>query len=281
VMAVLLLLDAVDPMLPVRSLSALKQNLLASRIGLREGLAEHPWYHWLVCRVGVYAAFAVLLGASSRRASWRRWLLGGTLAFGFALAAEALAPLVESRHASAAHVVVAACGALMGVVLGAVLSGRLSYRSKIILAAALLLAFMAYKEWRPFTFEWNVAMMSAKIPSGAAWLPMTSLVLRRYWLDDVRDVLEMAVWSAAFVYILMLRGGWLARGSVAERLWKGAAVATALGLALELPQFLLSEREPSTTHVFLFTLGGVVGALAYMLAPAAGQPSTDATGGGE
>jgi glycopeptide antibiotics resistance protein len=281
VMAVLLLLDAVDPMLPVSSLSALKQNLLASRMGLREGLAEHPWYHWLVCRVGVYAAFAVLLGASSRRASWRRWLLGGVLATGFALAAEAVAPLVDSRHAVAAHVVAAACGALVGMVLGAILCGRRSYRSKIVLAAALLLAFMAYKEWRPFTFEWNAARMNAKIPSGTAWLPMTSLVLRRYWLDDVRDVLEMAVWSAAFVYILMLRDGWLARGPVAARLWKGAAVATVLGLALELPQFLLREREPSTTHVFLFTLGGLVGALAYMLAPAAGRPSTAATGGGK
>jgi VanZ family protein len=281
VMAILLLLDAVDPMLPVSSLSALKQNVLASRMGLREGLAEHSWYHWLVCRVGVYAAFAVLLGAPIGRPSWRRWLLGGMLAVGFALAAEAVAPFVESRHASAAHVVAAACGALVGVVLGAVLSGRLSYRSKIVLAAALLLAFMAYKEWRPFTFEWNAAMMSAKIPSGAAWLPMASFVGRRYWLDDVHDLLEMAVWSGAFVYILMLWHGWLARGSSAARLWKGAAVATALGLALELPQFLLRDREPSTTHVFLFTLGGLVGALAYMLAPAAGQPSTDATGRGE
>jgi VanZ family protein len=279
VMAVLLVLDAVEPMLPVSSLSALKQNLLASRMGLREGLAEHPWYHWVVCRVGVYAAFAALLGASSRRESWRRWLLGGTLAVGFALAAEAVAPLVDSRQAVAAHVVAAACGALVGVVLGAVLSGRLSYRSKIVLAAALLLAFMAYKEWQPFTFEWNAAMINSKIPSGATWLPMASFVSRRYWLDDVHDLLEMAVWSAAFVYILMLWHGWLARGSVAARLWKGAAVATVLGLALELPQFLLAEREPSTTHVFLFAVGGLVGALAYMLAPPAGPPSTDAAGG--
>jgi glycopeptide antibiotics resistance protein len=268
VMAILIFLDAMDPLLPVTSLSSLKQNLLASRMGLREGLAEHPWYHWLVCRVGVYVAFAVLLGASSRRASWRRWLLGGMLAVGFALVAEAATPLMESRHAVAAHVVAAACGALVGMALGAVFSGRLSYRSKIVLAASLLLAFMAYKEWRPFTFEWNVAMMEAKIPSGAAWLPMASLALRGYWLDDVRDLLAMGVWSAAFVYILMLRDGWLTKGASAARLWKSATVATALGLALELPQFLLREREPSTTHVFIFVVGGLAGAIAHMLGPA-------------
>jgi hypothetical protein len=139
-------------MLPVSSLSSLKQNLLASRMGLREGLAEHPWYHWLVCRVGVYAAFAVLLGAS-RRTSWRRRLLGGMLAIGFALAVEGVTPLAESQHANVADVVTAAFGSLVGAVMGIVLSGRLSYRAKVVLAASLLLAFMAHKEWRPFTFE--------------------------------------------------------------------------------------------------------------------------------
>ena len=277
-MAALLFLDAVDPMFPITTLSGLKQNLLASRLGLREGLAEYPWYHWLVCHVGVYAAFAVLLGASSRRASWHRWLLGGTLAAGFAVAVEAATPLVESQHANAANVVTAACGSLAGAVLGSVLSGRLSYRSHVVLATLLLLAFMAYKEWRPFTFEWNVAMMEAKVPRGAAWLPMSSVVLRRYWLDDVRDLLEMAMWTGAFVYLLMLRGGWLNRGPSATRLWKSPAVATALGLVMELPQFLLREREPSITHVLIFTFGGIAGAMAYRLIPAAGQPSTSPTG---
>jgi len=53
--------------------------------------------------------------------------------------------------------------------------------------------------------------------------------------------------------------------------------AAALGLVMELPQFLLKEREPSTTHVFIFIIGGLAGALAYRLAPGVRRLS----GGGE
>ena len=61
------------------------------------------------------------------------------------------------------------------------------------------------------------------------------------------------------------------------RLLQAAILATAVGFAMELPQFLLRERKPSTTHVFVFAIGGLVGALAYVFAPAVGN-RVDAAG---
>jgi VanZ family protein len=277
VMGALLLLDAVDPMMPVQSMRELRNNLWASQLGLEGGFAEQPWYYWAVCRVGVYAVFAAVLGAAGPPTWRRRWLVGATLAVTIAVALEALAPFEAGRHVNVANVVSAVCGSALGAILANALSGRLSHRGTIILAAALLLAFIAYKEWRPFTFQWDTAMMAGKVPSGTAWLPLSSLVLRRFWLDDARDLLEMAAWSGALVYIVSLASAWLNSGSRTARLLKAAVLATAVGLAMELPQFMLREREPSTTHVFVFTIGGLVGALAYVFAPAVGSP-VDATG---
>jgi VanZ family protein len=276
-MGALLLLDAVDPMMPVQSMRELRNNLWASQLGLEGGFAEQPWYYWAVCRVGVYAAFAAVLGAAGPPTWRRRWLVGATLAVTIAVALEALAPFEAGRHVNVANVVSAVCGSALGAILANALSGRLSHRGTIILAAALLLAFIAYKEWRPFTFQWDTAMMAGKVPRGTAWLPLSSLVLRRFWLDDARDLLEMAAWSGALVYIVSLASAWLNSSSRTARLLKAAVLATAVGLAMELPQFLLREREPSTTHVFVFTIGGLVGALAYVCAPAVGSP-VDAAG---
>ncbi|MCX5683905.1 MAG: hypothetical protein NT049_09500, partial [Planctomycetota bacterium] len=223
------------------------------------------------CRIGVYAAFAALLGAAAPPTWRRRWLAGATLAVIIAVALEALAPLEAGRHVNVANIVSAVCGSALGAILAKALSGRLSHRGTLILAAALLLAFIAYKEWRPFTFQWDTAMMAGKVPRGTAWLPMSSLVSGRFMLDDARDLLEMAAWSGVLVYIVSLASAWLNSGSRTTRLLKAAALATAVGLAMELPQFLLREREPSTTHVFVFTIGGLVGALAYVFAPAVGH----------
>jgi len=57
-----------------------------------------------------------------------------------------------------------------------------------------------------------------------------------------------------------LNGGWLDRGRRGRRILKAVTVAVAIGLILELAQFLLPPRVPSITDVACFALGGAIGA---------------------
>ena len=177
VMCVMLILDGLAPLMPVRSLSNLGHNFRGSILSLGDGLAVHPWHRWLVCRIGVFAALAILLGAARNRER-RRWLWGAALALGFAFLLEVAKPFIYMRIANAANVATAACGTAVGLALAAALSHRLSTRSRLNLAVVLLVLYAAYWEWVPFAFAWNPALVAKKLPSGSDWQPLSNLSLR-------------------------------------------------------------------------------------------------------
>jgi VanZ family protein len=264
VMLLFLVIDAWSPLYPVFTLSELRQNLASSHFALSDGLAQHTWHHWLVARIGVFAVFAVLLGACFQRRELRSWVLGAVIATAFAAVAESGKPFVEDREANSVNVFTSAAGALTGMILSAILSRRVSGRTAATLAAGLLLFYIAYLEWTPFNFVWDEAALQEKGPAGTGWLPLSSYALGDRHFSGVHKFLRMATLVSAFFYVLSMGGGRLTRGSRAARVAKATGLAALLGLGMELVQFFIPDRGPTTTEVVCFAAGGAIGTIVHI-----------------
>jgi len=267
----LLVADAADPFYPVLRKGLLLENLRNSHIALAEGLAVHSWHHWLICRVGMYAVLASLLAASCMDGSRRRWVRGGALAIAFALATETCKPLIEDRVANLANVLIAACGAVVGVAVGMALHGRLSLRAKAGLAAILLVGYVSYRECRPpregdrFSLTWSPPSMKAKVPTGTEWFPAHSFATGKKRVRFVRPIVRILAVMAAFTFALSLRRR-QAGGSLARRIAAGALLAGAIGLSLQLFKLLIPERGPNIGKLVAFPMAGALGAWLYWAA---------------
>jgi len=256
---VLLAADALFPLRPTLDVSTVARNLRDSRLSLAAGWAEHPWHHWLVRRGAVYAVLAGLLAGSSRGGRGARCIRGGLLAVAFALVAEFLKLFIVSRCANVTNPAVSAGGAVCGAFLFAALAGRLSPRRGAMLAAGLLLGYIAYVEWEPFAFAWDTPAVRARLPSGPAWLPLYHYAVSGR-PNDVRLFVRTLSLLAALACACRLAwprlgaGRWWARATVA------ALLGAELGLLLEFGQLALPARVPSVTDVFCFALGAAIGA---------------------
>lgn len=261
-MLVLLAVDAVFPFRPTLLLSELFTSLKQSFrmvMGHDFGFSVHPWHHWLIHRVGVYAVLSMLLAASTGRGAKPKWFRGAVWAIAFAATAELAKVFIVSRFANPANVLMSACGAVVGMIIGAVMSAeKVSRRARILQAAALLAGFIIYIELTPFTFVWNPQEIAAKIPSGPQWLPLYHYAMGA-WANDVLLFVRTIVLLAGLTYTLRLSDGWLDRGGRPARIVKAVAFAAVMGLILELGQFLLPTRTPSVTDIFCFALGGAIG----------------------
>ena len=258
ILLVLLAADAVFPFLPTLEVSQVKRNLKASHLSLLAGLAEHPWHHWMVRRVGVYAVLVLLLGGSSTRRSPQKWLRGAAATIALAAAMEIAKPFIVSRSANVASVVMSAAGAILGALGGWVMGGRLSARGKILLATGLLAAYIVYMEWEPFVVTCDAALMRGKIPSGAEWLPLYHYAMGAR-AEDVRLFARGVLLVAGLTYTIGLGRQGAVGGRRVRRMLTAAAWAGLLGLVLEGGQFLIPNRVPSITDVFSFALGGALG----------------------
>jgi VanZ family protein len=265
-MAVLLAADALDPMDPVVNLSRLMRNLRRSHFQLASGLAVHPWHRWLVCRIGIYAVFTIVIGAAGfGRAGWGKWLRAAALAGAFALVTEACKPFMGGRIANVANVVMAACGCLVGTVLARALAGRIAPRTVPAAAALLMIIYIGYHEWTPFVFVWDAEVVRAKLPAagdwmpGQEWIPLYRRAVTGRGTGQMRPFLRVIATTAALACTVGIRGGWFARGPLAARLTKAAVLTGALGAILEFGQALIPGRSPSPPHVLFFVLGGMLG----------------------
>ena len=276
-MCVMLAVDALNPYLPTIDVSQVKRNLRHSHIRLGSGLAEHAWHHWAVNRLGVYAVLSGLIGASlrprrkfgldphapsPRKSALADWAKAAGYAAAFAAASEAVKPFIVARWANIANVLTASCGAVVGALLGAAFSGRLSFRGKLILAAVLLAGYLTYQQWSPLTFVWNPQQARAKVPVGLEWLPLYHYGMSGR-LMDAGLFLRTILLSGALAYVACL-GGWFDRGGTGWRIAQAAATTGLLGLILEGGQFFLPARIPSVTDVFCYALGGALGCWACL-----------------
>jgi len=280
VLLVLLVLDATDPFYPITHKWMLNTNLTNSHLVLHQGLKLHSWHHWLVCRMGMYAVLAALLGASAMNRSRHRWFYGAVLAAGFALVTEACKPLIEDRAANIANVAVAACGASAGMLLGMVLHRRLSLVVKAALAAVLLVGYVSYQECRParedvpFDFVWDPPAIQAKIPTGQGWFPAHSFAVGKKRVRYVRPIVRILAVMTAFAYALSMCGR-LAGKTTMRRIIKGALLAGFIGVALQLLKLLVPERGPEMARLLSFPIGGALGVWIYTHAP---PPDPEASG---
>jgi len=271
-MCLLLILDATDPFYPITHKWMLNTNLVNSHLVLNQGLKLHSWHHWIVCRVGMYAVLATVLGASAMNRSRHRWVYGAALAAGFALVTESCKPLIEDRAANIANVAIAACGAAIGMLLGMVFHRRISLTAKAALAAVLLVGYVSYQECRParedvpFDFVWDPPAIQAKIPSGQEWLPAHSFAVGKTRVRYVRPIVRILAVMTAFTYVLSVCGRLTGRTTM-KRIVKGTLLAGSIGAALQLLKLLVPERGPEMAVLASFFIGGAMGVWLYTHAP--------------
>jgi len=258
VLVVMLVADGVAPCRPTLDVSTVWENVKASTVSLPAGLARHAWHHWIVQRVGVYAALSALLAAACARDGRPGRFIGAILASAIALAVECVKLVIVSRSFNIANVAAAAAGAVAGWLLGAALSG-LNRRGQLALAWRAILAYLIYTAWQPFVLDLGGRAISQKIPRGAAWLPLIDYATSGRAADVNNFVLSLAL-PGALAFAGRLGGrlrdepGFFATPSVA------AVTTGALGLLLELGQLAIVSRVPSITDVLCFAVGGALGA---------------------
>ena len=262
---VVLALDAVYPLLPTLDVGTIKHNLRESVVSLENGFSRHPWHHWIVRRVGVYGVLTLLLGASMRRPTHRRWMKAAILVVCFAAAAEAVKPFIVGRNANAANVASSTGGALLGLVLGTVFARRLSPRTRALLPVTLLAAYLVYVAWTPFVFTWAPSRLADRMPSGVQWLPLYHYAMGAR-AEDVRLFLRTIMLVGALTYAVMCRWRRDAESNRTGVILKAALLTGCFGLSLEVGQFFL-DRVPSTTDVFCFAVGGALGSWVHVRYP--------------
>ncbi|HDZ20095.1 hypothetical protein LCGC14_0239140 [marine sediment metagenome] len=255
VLALLLLADAVYPYRPTLDVSEVWGNVKRSVLSVSDGLAVHAWHHWLVRRVGVYAALSALLAAALGGGGRPRRLTGAVLAVLLAASLEGSKVLITSRVFNIANVVVSAGGAMAGWALGAMLTG-LTTRGQLALARRSILCYLIYAAWQPFRFVWGAA--ATKIPSGPEWLPLYHYAAGGRPID-VRNFVASLVLPAALAFAGRLIERCDGRTGVWSRPALAAIAAGSIGLALELGQLVIATREPNITDVLCFALGGALG----------------------
>ena len=261
VLLALLACDALLPLLPTLDVSTVKRSIKASlKLMGPAGLAAHPWHHWAVQRVAIYAVLTVLLGAATDPNRPGRWGLAVVFAAAFAVAAEAGKIFIVSRVANPANVAFAVGGAVLGGGVGAWGSGKLALAEKLALAAALIAGYVVYLQWDPFVFSWDPAAVARKTPSGATWLPLYHYAMHGRGGQVVLLVRTLVLVGGLAYALQTLAAAPTPRGRY-RRAVIAAFCAGLVGLALELGQFLLPDRTPSLTDVFCFAAGGASGSL--------------------
>jgi len=256
VMAALMAAAALYPDWATLDVSAVWGSIKSSQLSLGEGWEAHPWHYWVVRRVAVYAALSALLAGAFLPTSRRRRFAGALAATLLAAGLEVVKVFIASRTMNIVNVVTASGGALLGWMLGAMLAG-MDRRGQVGLAWRLILAYLVYAAWTPFSTDCRTEALRAKMPHGAEWLPLYHYAMGGR-AADVQNFLATIILTAALTAAVKLharQGGANRRPShLAAAAWAGG-----LGLVLELGQFAIIGRTPTTTDVLCFAVGGALG----------------------
>ncbi|MHC4985317.1 MAG: VanZ family protein [Planctomycetota bacterium] len=257
ILAILLVADATFPWRPTLDVSEVWRNIKASVVSISDGLAAHPWHHWIARKLGVYAALSALLAAGLSRGAARRLRAVG-LTILFAAAIEGMKIGFTGRVFNLANILTAATGAVVGGVLSALLAG-LRPVDQLRLAGRAVLCYAAYAAWQPFLLEPTGSAMAAKVPTGAKWLPLYHYAMGGR-PADVRNAAAWLILAAAWMFVARLASRKAWPDASPRGLVSAAVSAGVIGLMLEAGQFMISGRTPSTTDVAIFAIGGLLGA---------------------
>jgi len=275
-LVLMLAADAFYPLLPTQDVSAVKNHVKTTLALFRDPLGPHlwhgypifhewhhpwchSWHHWLVCRVGLYAALAALMAGVSRRMGAGRYATGAVAAFGVAVVLELGKTFIETRYSNPGNVLMSGVGVIVGALLAARLAPGMTYRRKAWVAALAILVYMAYMATVPRPneigterFRWDVSL-----------LPLYDYCMRG-GLEDVKLFLRSILLSASVIFSLAVAGVW-SRLGLTERAWRGAIWMALFGLATMSAKllFTIPGRTPSTTDAFCYAVGAAVGAWVY------------------
>lgn len=259
VLMTFLLLDAAYPLLPTVDVSEVWGNLKRSQFSLHAALGAHPWHYWLVHRVGMYAVVSVLLANALGEKGRPRWLMGAVETVVFAAVIEGMKLFISGGFVSVGNVFMSGCGALLGAAVGGWLYGGISLQGALSWGWLLIGSYVVYMEWGFFEFSSQAEAAGEKMPHGAQWMPLYYYAMSGK-LNDVRNFIHTISAMAAFALVGRIRdeqagvaGKWA--GPVRAFFWAGV-----MGLVLEVGQFWVPGRLPTTTDVFCFAVGGAVGA---------------------
>ncbi len=267
-LAALLVADALFPLLPTLDVGQVLRSIRRSAFDPRVGWQIHPWHHWLIRRLLPWASVAALLSCSRRGP--QPWRVAGWVVL-LAAACEAGKLFIISRVANVTNVGVTLVAAVAGSLAGYALLRRLRPDALLRLAAVVLVVYLAYIQWTPFTFAWSMDLAEAQFPRGTQWLPMYHYAMGAR-PEDVRLFLRSVSLLAAVAYCLL--GQRTNRPKTKRgRMVTGALIGLGLALALESGQLFLPSRVASTTDLFCMTLGGVLGGWLTHRHPLPDQPS--------
>jgi glycopeptide antibiotics resistance protein len=193
--------------------------------------------------------FGLFFPAGLLAVRWRPGLsmfvvAGGGLAFA---ATTELGQLLVSRHPSVTDALVGASGVLAGWA-----AARRTRPPSLELALVLgqaWFAVLAVAHWQPFVFVSGSDAIGKRF-AAVNWLPFADLATRNY-LGALDQALERLILFVPLGVLVAARGG-------SPRLAAGVGIAASL--VLELGQFLLPDRFPSTTDLFTAALGAWTGA---------------------
>lgn len=246
-----LVADALYPYAVTLDVSTVWGNVKSSAWRPLTGLGAQPWHVLLVDRLLPYTAVTLLAleALPPCRSLATKVALGG-LPVAFAAGLEVAKLFIEGRSLQSRHVLLAAAGALLGLVAAPLMESLTRARRRWLLAVVGV-ALVAYHELRPFDFAGSAAALRGKI-SHIEWAPFASYI---------RAEPEIALFDAGKKLVL---GGLL--GVVLPVRDRHARVGWALLFAtvLELGQLAERSHQTSLTDVGLLAVGAWLGGLALL-----------------
>lgn len=260
---ILLALDAWLPFKPTLDLGTVWHHLKETTWSISKDfeLKGWEWHQWLVKRIAVYAVLSALLAAGTARdgdgPSRRRLAVLLTALFAFAI--ELPRPIMAGRSINLANPIFSIIGAVVGWMLGAFMSG-LSSKGQALLGRRLIVSYMIYAAWEPFKLIWDTAAIKDKIPEGAEWLPISHYALSGVTKDAINFSASIIL-AAALAFTRRLIDQYSERPGPWARPIYAALRLAVLGLILEMGQFVIEGRYPTTTDVACFAIGGYLGCL--------------------
>ncbi|MCX5685478.1 MAG: VanZ family protein [Planctomycetota bacterium] len=239
--------NGLSPMTPVRDRSEMAANIRGSDFSLGQGLAQHTWHHWVVCRVGVFAVLAILVGASVQ-AGGQRWFLGVLLVCAFAAILEAAKVSIIHRNANIANVAVGCIGATVGGIVAGILHRRMSYASIAAAGAVLILGYLAYWEW--------FSDFRTRVPFDLEAHPVGSAQHQLYVYELMYLLVKVVLLSAAMTSAWCISRSRKVLPVSAARLAKGAVTAVLVGSVLEFGRYILFGSPLDMLELVAFGIGG-------------------------
>ncbi|MCK5113913.1 MAG: VanZ family protein [Phycisphaerae bacterium] len=251
--------DALFPFVPTLDVSMVLNNVKGGIWNVSEGLAQHPTSYWVIREGSIYALLTILLGYAMGKRNTPNWTSAVIVSIAFAAALELGKSCVAymGHSVNVANPLIAAIGSIAGVGIGYMTRDSISEKNAICFGIFAMVVYLGYLSWGDMNFNTAAATQDGNLPSGAEWLPLYHYGMSGRG-EKVLLFIRTIVLSGALGYMLRVLGRLNRRHIGILRI---AVTTGILGVILEGGQYWIPGRHPTTTDVFCFILGGVLGSI--------------------